>query len=296
MGTIAPVTTPAGGYVSLSGGPSGEVLEIAMTPSRCTSDLLGCGPVPDSCSGQISELAGSRLQTIFTAPDSIERQHAVASPDRQQLAMIASPCTTGMARVLVRTLSTGTQTTIASVPRCSTLGDPAWSDDGRQIMFTFAPAQTPASMPAGVCTAAPAARLAIVSATRPSPRSRWMLIAADRGCSYEAATFDASGIAAVEGCSRANLPDSIQDPSFGQAVLVEINDRHQITGRVNLQLGWEQGVITTEPSGDVLISQDQPANEPYPERDWVWELHNDHLRLIASYHALDAAEIIAIPR
>jgi hypothetical protein len=53
--------------------------------------------------------------------------------------------------------------------------------------------------------------------------------------------------------------------------------------------------ISTERSGRVLISQDQPANEPYPERDWVWEFDGQHLRLIHHYEAYDAAEIIAIP-
>ena len=45
----------------------------------------------------------------------------------------------------------------------------------------------------------------------------------------------------------------------------------------------------------VLISQDQPANEGYPERDWVWEFNGHHLRLIAQYAAHDAAQVIAAP-
>jgi hypothetical protein len=58
----------------------------------------------------------------------------------------------------------------------------------------------------------------------------------------------------------------------------------------------EQAVIATEPSsGDVLISQDEPANEPYPERDWVWEFDGHHLRSIAHYRAEDAAQVLAIP-
>ena len=66
--------------------------------------------------------------------------------------------------------------------------------------------------------------------------------------------------------------------------------------RLTMHLGLEQAVVATEPnSGDVLITQDQPANEPYPERDWVWEFDRRHLRPIASYHADDAAQILAVP-
>jgi hypothetical protein len=66
--------------------------------------------------------------------------------------------------------------------------------------------------------------------------------------------------------------------------------------RIPIQLGLEQAVVATEPTtGDVLITQDQPANEPYPERDWVWEFDGRHLRPIAHYKAEDAAQVLAIP-
>jgi hypothetical protein len=121
------------------------------------------------------------------------------------------------------------------------------------------------------------------------------LITADSGCSFEAATFDPSGIAAVEGCRRRGVSGSYVDPGLGQARLLQLNRTDQVLARINLPPGWEQGVISTERSGRVLISQDQPANEPYPERDWVWEFDGQHLRLIHRYEAYDAAEIIAIP-
>ena len=296
LATITPVTTTLGELLTLSSGPSGEVIETATRPPLCTSNLADCGPERDTCRGQMSVLAGNTLRAIFTAPDSVELQYAIGSPDRRRLAMIAEPCTSGTVSVVVRDIRTGSQSSIASLPRCSTLGAPAWSSNGRQLVFPFARARATPSLPAPLCSTPPYARLAIASAVRPSPPAAWISIAADRGCSFEAATFDASGIAAVEGCRRASVPDSVTFPGFGQAVLVELNHRHQITQRIDLQPGWEEGVITTEPSGDVLISQDQPANEPYPERDWVWELHNHNLRLIASYKALDAAEIIAVPR
>lgn len=296
INTITPVRPVAGEFLSLTGGPSGAVVATATAGPRCTSNVLGCGPVPDTCSGTISVLTSHTFRPIYTAPDSITLHDAVESPDQQRLAMIANPCTRGTDTVLVRNLATRAQFSLAHVPRCSTLGAPAWSTDGGQLVFPFAADRPSPGLPAGVCPSTHYARLAIASADHPSSPAAWARIQADHGCSFLAATFDASGIAAVEGCRRAGLQGSASYPGFGQAVLLELNHRDHVTRRMNLQPGWEQGVITTEPSGAVLISQDQPANGPYPERDWVWELRDHHLRLIASYKALDAAEIIAIPR
>jgi hypothetical protein len=293
--TITRVTTTSGQSVSLTGGPSGEVIETAAKPAICTSGIAGCGPKANTCQGQVSELSGSRFRPIFTAPDSAELSDAAASPDRRRLAIVADPCTTGTARLLVRDLATGTQHSIANLPRCSTLGPAAWSPNGRQLLFPVAAAPTSPRLAPGTCPSVPYSRLAITSATRRSSPAAWTLIAADHGCSFEAATFDATGIAAVEGCRRDGVSGSAINPGLGQAVLVELNQHDRITQRIKLQPGWEQGVITTEPSGDVLISQDQPANESYPDRDWIWELHDHQLRLIASYKAIDAAEILAIP-
>ena len=52
---------------------------------------------------------------------------------------------------------------------------------------------------------------------------------------------------------------------------------------------------TDRRDGSVLISQDQPANAGYPERDWVWQFDGHRLRLIASYRANDAAQVVGVP-
>jgi hypothetical protein len=139
------------------------------------------------------------------------------------------------------------------------------------------------------------ARLAVASALHSSRSRAWKLIRADRGCSFEAATFDPAGVAAVEGCRRNHAPESNIKPGLGQARLLQLNSKHRVTARIDLEPGWEQGAITTERGGRVLISQDQPANGPYPERDWVWEFDGHSLRFVHHYKAHDAAQIIAIP-
>jgi hypothetical protein len=147
----------------------------------------------------------------------------------------------------------------------------------------------------GTCPITHYARLAVVSTDRSARSASWTLLPADPGCSFEAATFDPAGIAAVEGCRQRGNSASYVDPGFGTVWLVQLDPAGRISVRVALQPGWEDGVIATEPSGRVLLTQDQPANEPYPERDWVWEFDGRTLRLIRHYAALDADEILAIP-
>jgi hypothetical protein len=234
---------------------------------------------------------------LFAAPDSVFIEQAVPSPDGRSVAMVAEPCPQGTTGLVVRDLETGTQRSIGtSFPRCTDLGTPGWNSTGSELVIPYGTVPNPHRLPPpGVCPATRYAQLAIAPALHPSRASDWRLIAADPGCSFEAATFDASGIAAVEGCRRKGQSGSYVDPALGQARLLQLNRSDQVTARVNLKPGWEQGAITTVPSGQVLITQDQPANEPYPERDWVWEFDGRHLRLIRDYKADDAAQIIAIP-
>jgi hypothetical protein len=297
LGTVTSVKTRERAYLSLSGGPSGEVLQTATRPALCTGDTLGCGPKPDTCRGQVSELVGSHFKPIFTAADSVRLSAAVASPDGQRLAMAADPCTKGPVTLSVRDLSTGAHWILRRAARCSDIGSPAWSANGQELVFPYSRVRDPGHLPQpGVCPGVPYARLAIAPAARGSRSSSWTMIKADHGCSFDVATFDPAGIAAVEGCRRKHASGSFVDPNFGQAVLLQLNRHQQVTTRVDLKPGWEQGTISTEPSGDVLVTQDQPANEPYPERDLVWEFDGRHLRLIRAYKALDAAHILAVPR
>ena len=295
--TITTVRTVTGEFVAISGGPSGEVLEIASTPAKCSSDVAGCGPVPDTCSTQVSRLVGRRFVPLFTEPASVFIEVAIASPDRRRVAMLAGPCAEGATHVVVRDLATGRQWSIGKdLSRCTGLGAPAWSATGRKLVMPYGSLPKPHRLgPLGTCPVPHYAKLAIVPAPHASRSGSWKLIAHDPGCSFEAATFDPAGIAAVEGCRRKGVSESYVNPGFGQARLLEINRVGHVTVRINLEPGWEEGAITTERSGRVLISQDQPANEPYPERDWVWEFDGRHLRLVHHYKAEDAAEIIAIP-
>jgi hypothetical protein len=45
----------------------------------------------------------------------------------------------------------------------------------------------------------------------------------------------------------------------------------------------------------VLISEYQPATKQRSAHSWVWEVNGQRLRLVRSYPALDADQIIAAP-
>lgn len=295
--TLGPVSTALGESLSLSGGRSGEVVATASWPAKCSSDVVGCGAIPNTCRGRVSRLAGSRLVPVFSEPSSMFIRGAVASPDGRLVAMLAGPCTAGAEHVLVRSLATGEQWIIGTdLPRCTSLSVPAWSAGGRQLVFAYGAVLTPVRPgPPGTCPETRYARLAVASALHGSRSLGWKLIPAANGCSFEVATFDRGGIAAVEGCRRRSAGGSYLYPGLGPARLVQLSLSGRRVATISLQPGWEDGAISTEPSGRVLISQDQPANEPYPERDWIWEYDGHSLRLIRHVKAYDAAQIIAIP-
>lgn len=287
---------PAGAALTLSGSRSGEVLLTASRPAQCSNGTAGCGPVADTCRAQVRRLDGRRLVTLFNVSSSSFALDAVASPSAQRVAMLAGPCTSGVTHVLIRDLASGRQFSIGSdLSRCTNLGAPAWSGTGRRLVFPYGPVTHPRQLPPiGICPIPRDARLAIASASRPSQSRAWKLIKPDRGCSYEAAAFDSRGIGAVEGCRRVGASGASIDPALGRARLLQLSSSGRVLARFALKPGWEDGAVTAGRHGRVLISQDQPANQSYPERDWVWTFNGHRLHLVGHYRADDAAQVIGV--
>jgi hypothetical protein len=112
---------------------------------------------------------------------------------------------------------------------------------------------------------------------------------------FRAAAFDQDGIVAAEGCTRGD-PQHGVGSFLGHAYLLQLNAQGKLMRRIGLRIGMEEALVVAEPStGRVLVTEDLPANAPYPERDWVWEFDGRHLRLIARYKADDAAQVLAVP-
>ena len=135
----------------------------------------------------------------------------------------------------------------------------------------------------------------VVPAGRSSQTTTWKLIKADHGCSYQAATFDRWGIAAIEGCVQGE-PRGQYSVNGGNAYLVQLNSRHHVMVRLKLARGYNAGAIANDPrNGTVLISEYQGANQGIPVFNWVWAFDGHTLRTIRRFPNEDAPTVIAEP-
>ena len=146
------------------------------------------------------------------------------------------------------------------------------------------------------CPAPEASRLALVlTGHRPTSRS-FTTIAPDRGCSFAAAAFDRTGIAAVEGCVHGS-PKGERDFSLGDGYLLQLTgSRHRPARRIALHRGVEEATVAQDRhTGNVLVTQDQPANDGGPERDYVWTFDGRALHLVGSYPRRRRRPVLAAP-
>jgi hypothetical protein len=305
LGTIANVRVPVGGYVSAPSailhGP--VLLTFSSGPDCASPGLAQCEPVPDSCISRIESIDPNSgvARALLSFPSSLSARNAVLSPSGQMVVMDASGCATSFFddSLMVRNLATGREWSIgADAPPCHGIGPVSWSPNGAQLVFAYAPSILPygtAPSASSFCSTPKAGRLAVVSALHSSSSRSWKLIAPDKRCSFEAAAFDRKGFAAAEGCSYGQSQND-NEAGLGNVYLLQFDRHDRVIARVALQPGWEQGLLTTDDrTGMVLVSQDQPANAGYPERDWVWEFDGSQLHSIANYAAEDAAQVIAVP-
>lgn len=257
--------------------------------------------VPNSCRNTVETLEpGQRTPALaFTVAGSEAIGEAVPSADSRSVALSLTPCLSlhGTTGLFVRDLKTGaTRAITSSANRCDGFGPAAWNTAGTELVLPLERAGgPPATMAGGVACPAGHSYLALASGTTRAGPPGPKLIAAQRGCMFKAAAFDRTGVAAAEGCNRGD-PEHGVGSYLGDAYLLQYDLAGRLVSRFALHLGLEQANVATIPStGDVLVTQDQPANEPYPERDWLWEFDGHHLRPIAHYPANDAAQMIAVP-
>ncbi len=301
--TLATVRAGAGSAVAAPhASPGGPVWLTFSSGPRCSGPIAGCGPVPNSCTDSTIRYdpVSRRASTVLTTPPSELVSDAVPSPDGRRLALVAGGCATSYfnQHVVVRDLTSGRQWSIgADATPCHALPGVAWSRDGAQLVFPYGPSVLPRHtrfVPHGTCTAPRFSRLAVVSAAHASSSRGWGLIAADPRCSYQAATFDRTGIAAIEGCVQGAPRGSGPNPTGGWAYVVQLSRRHRIVGRLRLAPGYDGGDIATDwRTGSVLVSELQTTRPPL--FDWVWALRDGRLRLVGRYPGRDAPTIIAEP-
>ncbi len=310
MSRIAQIAVAGGEQVAPAAAvPRGPVLLTLYSGPGCAPPVgrgvsFGpCAPLPNSCTGRVTRVDPSSgvMSTLLTIDPSTLVTDALPSPDRRMVVMISAGCDTSFAdfHLEVRDLRSGHQWSLgADAPRCHVIGVPSWSADGSKLVFPYGPSllrngTKPST--AQQCSGWRLSRLVVIAADRSSRSRSWKQIPADKHCSFVAAAFDRRGIAAVEACQHGPhrfTPNTNQ----GYAFLLQLGHGNRVLTRIRLQPGWEDGLVSTEfRDGTVLISQDQPANAGYPERDWIWQFDGHHLRTIVHYRAEDAAQVLATP-
>lgn len=299
---------PSGQAIEVSNahlGPNGSVwLTISSGPGcEGPSGSGQCVPAAHSCRSKVVRFDPKTHQTttVLSFPSSELVRDAVPSPDGRMVAMLASGCANSFLdeHLLVRDLRSGRQWTIgADARRCHTLSEPAWDENGSELVFAYgASTLTPGERGSvAACPPPQLSGLAVVTSARASRSTSWRLVTPDRGCSYESAAFDASGIAAVEGCSQGGRSGSGANTSSGYAYLVQLDHRRRLVEHLRLAHGYDGGAIATDPhTGAVLVSEYQSANQGVPTFDWVWALDRLHVRVIHRYPGANAPSVIAEP-
>jgi hypothetical protein len=303
LGTVGRVSRDAGWQLGTPAATdAGRLFYTATSGAVCAykGTYMECpGWIPDSCVNQVEQIViGAGSVTALTLAGSEALQSAVPDPQGSVMALAVKPCENmhGTTGLFLRATGTGrTEPVFTTNNPCDGFGTPAWNAAGTALVFAFDRASGPAMEMAGGygCPGGPS-RLAVARLRR-SQTPEIRLIKPDRGCAFTAAAFDRSGIAAAEGCKRGS-PRGFSATNLGRAYLLQLAPNGRLIRRLSLKLGLEQAVVAPIPhTGAVLVTQDQPANEPYPERDWVWEFDGTQLRAVGHYRANDAAEILAVP-
>lgn len=275
----------------------GSVLITYARGPRCKNpgSFGGCEVVPHSCHSSVQSVnpRNELAMTLLQVPGSRFVTNASASPRHGMLAMESASCANGAFDSYLEVFDEHTHkhwSLGAPDAPCDAIGPASWNASATELVFPYGASRGPEIHGATQgCPLSKRSRLVVTSALHSSASTDWRPIAPGRHCSFVAAAFDQGGIAAVETCGH------LSTGAIGNGTLVQVEHR-RIVARFPLKRGWEGGGVFTEPGGaKVLVTQSQPANAGYPERDWVWEFDGRQLRAITSYPANDAEQVLALP-
>jgi hypothetical protein len=228
---------------------------------------------PNSCSNEVRTASPGQLtfRELFSIPGESSIQQAVPNPAGTRVIFAISPClgVHGTSALVIRNLKTEVTRTLVSSPNpCYSYGPVAWNPAGTELVFPYSPAGGKPTDLFGerACPSGPD----YLALTRAAPNARLRLIKPPRGCVFGTAAFDHRGIVATVGCDNHEPATECCNNHIGWAYLLQYNRAGRLKKRTPLELGLEQSVIEAVPgTGDLLVTQDQPANQGYPERDWV---------------------------
>jgi hypothetical protein len=246
-------------WVTLTSGP------------RCTSNVNGCGPLQDSCSGEVITIdpATGKRTTVFKALRSELIGDAQPSPDRRLVAYLDGSCNNSYfnQHLQIRDLASGRSWSIGTgLVVCHSLGSIAWTRDGASLAVFYGPStvaagDTPSSYGYGSCKQSAPRELAVVPALQAATGLPARTMAVDANCEAEAVTTLRDGYAAIEGCAKNNNP--INGYISGPAFLLVIDSTFHITSRSQIGMCVDGAELRAGTSGsDLLGTSYQFCNPP----------------------------------
>jgi hypothetical protein len=187
---------PDGGLTQLAGyarGPDGD-LWYAFAHGPRYSNIPNGTPAPGSCGGTVYRVdhRTGAPGSVFTVSADATVRDPVPSPDGRSIAYLSQPCTSAYSTaVVVRSLTSQREHRIGAVDGWA--WHPGWSPDSRQIIFTvrFSVYRGPADRAAFAVVPSDASTQIPRAALKHAPTPN---------CSVLQATFDAAGLALLEGC------------------------------------------------------------------------------------------------
>ena len=189
---------------------TGQIWVTLNSGPMCSSDVAGCGPKPNSCSGEVLKLnlSTGAMSVVLKVPDSELISDAQPSPNGRYLAYLDGVCNTSYfnqhIRVRDETAPDRSWTIGAGLLPCHSLGSISWASDSAHLAVQYGTSRVKSGQDTftgdGTCSPPLPAGLAVVAALTPRPGITGQGVAADTGCQIEAVTALRSGFAAIEGC------------------------------------------------------------------------------------------------
>ena len=258
-------------WITTTGGP------------ECTSNVAGCGPLPNSCNATVTVLnPTTHLATVvLQTPHSELFSDAVPNADGQRFAYLVGNCTSyEKQHVVIANLANSSTVSIGlNTTRCHFITRPSWSSDGSRLTFTYsppAPTNGTFSLGPAFCDNPDVREVAIVPTSHSSVITTKELTKAPPGCSYAVSAFNSFGVVAVETCGALG-----KSATF----LTQMNGRGKVLRQYKLQPNSDPTSLSVTPNGLYVLVNEYQANalsDGYAI-DWVWVYNGHSLRFVAQY-------------
>jgi len=264
----------------------GQVWVTLNTGPACTSEVLGCGPKPHTCSSKVIAInprTGTE-RTVLTGGDNELISDVQPSPAGDHIAYLYSGCATFWFNdsLRVRNLhGTNVVNVGQGLARCHFLSQPRWSIDGTHLVVLYGqPTGTAYPVASESCSQPKPSTLVVVSAEHSQTGVTGTAAPLDTGCQVNAVAVTQDGYAGVEQCG-------VNDYLNGPVRLVRYNDHLIPTSRVPLG-NCEDGasLAGNAYTTDAVVSTYQFCNPPGTPGPVT------KVFLVAGNHA---REVLAIP-